>query len=508
MVTSTPKKKLLIFIVAYHASTTIQSVLKRIPFAISDEYSTEVLVIDDQSKDNTFEMAIFERDKNNFPFPIHVLYNPVNQGYGGNQKIGFHYAIKNSFDFVALVHGDGQYAPELLSELLQPLKDSLADAVFGSRMLNSKGALLGGMPMYKFIGNKILTFIQNKLLTSNLSEFHSGYRIYSVGALRSIPFNLNTNDFHFDTQIIIQLMLANLRIVEIPIPTYYGDEICRVNGIKYACEVIITTLKAVIQRFGILYDRKFDCISKKQTNSHYSLKLDYLSPHSLAISAIPSGSKVMDIGCAGGYVGSELIKKGCIVHGIDLYPLADGVRLSKFQKIDLNYDALPDATGFDYFILLDVIEHTISPEAFIDKINQALKKSKNAKLIISTGNIAFFVQRLMLLFGQFNYGERGILDKTHTRLFTFKSLKNLLDESGFDIIETKGIPAPFPIVVKNKILSKSLLLINNILINLSKNIFSYQIYIEANPRPTLESLLVSAEEAALVKLNKIKQKIT
>jgi glycosyltransferase involved in cell wall biosynthesis len=121
------------------------------------------------------------------PFKVSVLYNPVNQGYGGNQKTGYHYAIEKDFDFVALLHGDGQYAPEVLGQLVEPLRRGEVDAVFGSRMLVPRDALKGGMPPYKYIGNRILTAVQNKLLGTRLSEFHSGYRVYAVSALRAIP---------------------------------------------------------------------------------------------------------------------------------------------------------------------------------------------------------------------------------------------------------------------------------------------------------------------------------
>jgi glycosyltransferase involved in cell wall biosynthesis len=178
------KPRLLVFIVAYNAERTIADVLTRIPRELADEYSVEVLVIDDSSGDTTFERGEEIRRSESLPFTLHVLYNPVNQGYGGNQKIGFHFAVERDFDFVALVHGDGQYAPECLPELVRPLADGQADAVFGSRMLEGGGALRGGMPLYKFVGNKILTTTQNRLLHAHLSEFHSGYRVYSVDALR------------------------------------------------------------------------------------------------------------------------------------------------------------------------------------------------------------------------------------------------------------------------------------------------------------------------------------
>jgi glycosyltransferase involved in cell wall biosynthesis len=200
------KQRLLIFIVAYNAEKTIEDVLSRIPKSLAADYHVEVLVIDDSSQDQTFERGIAVQRANALPFALHILFNPVNQGYGGNQKLGFHFAIKHGFDFVALVHGDGQYAPECLLKLILPLAAEEADVVFGSRMLTRGAARDGGMPLYKFVGNKILTGFQNWALRSKLSEFHSGYRLYSVASLKRIPFDLNTNVFHFDTEIIIQLM--------------------------------------------------------------------------------------------------------------------------------------------------------------------------------------------------------------------------------------------------------------------------------------------------------------
>jgi glycosyltransferase involved in cell wall biosynthesis len=211
-------KRLLIFIVAYNAETTIEKVLSRISASLHSE-DVEVLIIDDSSKDHTFRNGLrYQRTTSDFK--ITVLRTPENQGYGGNQKLGYRNAIDHQFDIVALLHGDGQYAPEKLPELLQPLLHDEADAVFGSRMIDKRAARRGGMPIYKWIGNQILTTFQNRALHTKLSEFHSGYRLYSTRALVEIPFEKNTNDFHFDTEIIIQLLLKKMHIAELPIPTF------------------------------------------------------------------------------------------------------------------------------------------------------------------------------------------------------------------------------------------------------------------------------------------------
>src|SRR3954462_14017977 len=208
------QKRLLIFIVAYNAQTTIEKVLSRIPSSFRGD-NVEVLIIDDSSQDDTFGNGLRYQAANS-DFKITVLRTPENQGYGGNQKLGYRYAIDHGFDIVALLHGDGQYAPEKLPELLTPLVAEEADAVFGSRMIDRRAARRGGMPLYKWFGNQILTAFQNRVLGTQLSEFHSGYRLYSTAALAEIPFEKNTNDFHFDTEIIIQLVLRKFRIAELP----------------------------------------------------------------------------------------------------------------------------------------------------------------------------------------------------------------------------------------------------------------------------------------------------
>lgn len=488
-----PKKRVLIFIVAYNAERTIQRVLGRIPPALA-EHDAEILIIDDSSRDKTFERAHDLAKNGDSHLPLTVLYNPVNQGYGGNQKIGFHYAIKNGFDIVALIHGDGQYAPESLPELVRPLLEEQADAVFGSRMMSRLAALKGGMPLYKYIGNKILTRIQNRLLRASLSEFHSGYRLYSVDALRRIPFDRNTNDFHFDTEIIIQLLRAGLRIKELPIPTYYGNEICHVNGIKYALNVVKATLLARVQDLGILYERKFDVAAPTGSNPLYQSKLSFDSPHTLALARIPSGSRVADIGCATGYISRALGAKGCRVTGVDQFPPKDDGALERFVQADLDHTGFPlDAGAFDYILLLDVIEHLRSPEQFLESLRRSRRGQANVKVIVSTGNIGFLVTRIGLLLGQFNYGLRGILDLTHTRLFTFGSARKLLEQAGFQIEEVRGLPAPFPLALSNGMMGKLALAINKVLIRISRSLFSYQIFMTCSPLPSLEYLLARAE---------------
>lgn len=479
------KKKLLIFIIAYNAENHIENVLNRIPGKVLSDYDYEILIIDDSSIDKTFEIAQNYHNTNS-ELNLKILYNPVNQGYGGNQKLGYEYAIQNGFQAVVLLHGDGQYAPEIMDDIVRPILENEVDAVFGSRMLVKGSAIKGGMPLYKYIGNKILTGLQNKILGSSLSEFHSGYRAYSVKALQEIPFKRNSNDFHFDTQIIIQLLLANKNIREIDIPTYYGDEICNVNGVKYGIDVLRSSLGSRLHNLSILYKREFDISTPMQL---YPLKLGYLSSHTLAIRNVPEKSKVIDIGGGQGLIALELKKKGCHVTGIDQCELQNPDFYDEFHQANIDSVSLDfDFSKFDTILMLDIIEHLSNPEEFLDNL-RAKSGLNQPRMIVTSPNIAFWIIRVQLFLGQFNYGKQGILDKTHKRLFTFKTMKKIFTQCGYDIIKVTGIPAPYPKALGVNFFSKFLIEVNKWLIWLSKSFFSYQIYMEVKPTPVVEVLL-------------------
>jgi glycosyltransferase involved in cell wall biosynthesis len=490
---ASPRPRVLIFVIAYRAEATLERVLDRIPVALFATYNCEILVVDDASTDRTF--AIGQNWKAAHPeHRVTVLRNEYNQGYGGNQKVGYRYAIKEGFDFVAMLHGDGQYAPEELPRLLEPLVNDEADVVFGSRMLEAGQARKGGMPLYKWLGNRILTTMQNTLLGCKLSEFHSGYRIYRVACLARLPFTLNANDFHFDSEIIIQYLNAGLRIVELPIPTYYGDEICYVNGMKYAKDVARVTLQNVAHRMGVLYQRRFDV--GPNDNAHYPLKTGYASSHSMAIDAVPPHSAVIDLGAGPGGVAQSLLDKGCQVAVVDRLPVGKDLGDVQFFQQDLDDPPTFDTKPYQRILLLDVIEHLHNPELFLQRLRRQFTHETKT-LIITTPNIAFLPERLMLLFGQFNYGKTGILDVTHTRLFTFRSLKRLLRDHGFRIKAIRGVPAPFPRAIGDGPLARAAVSANLALIRLSKTLFAYQIFVEAETTPDADFVLETSKAVSL-----------
>ena len=228
------KPKIFIFILSYNHQKTIMILLDRISRSTWNAAS-EILIADDCSSDDTIKMAE-KYKKDNKLKKLTIISHKKNKGYGGNQKFCYSYAMKKGYDIAVMLHGDLQYPPEYIVPLANTLIKEKAAMVFGSRMTGHP--LMGGMPLYKFFGNIFLTGIENLVLRTRLSEFHSGFRLYSIKVLREMPLDKLSDDFHFDSEIIIQFLINKKKIVERPIPTFYGDEKCNVNVFKYGLNIL------------------------------------------------------------------------------------------------------------------------------------------------------------------------------------------------------------------------------------------------------------------------------
>jgi glycosyltransferase involved in cell wall biosynthesis len=468
------ENRVAIFIVAYNAERHIEKVLKRIPSWIAERLA-EIFIIDDHSSDNTVAVA----GKVEWPphhAPLNIFRTPYNQGYGGNQRLGYLYAIERGIDIVVLLHGDGQYAPEALAHVLAPYAEG-ADAVFGSRFINPRDAIKGGMPLYKWVGNRILTRAQNVILGARMSEMHSGYRSYRTSVLQQIPFTNNSLGFDFDADIIVQMHAAGFRIVEIPIPTYYGDEICHVNGMRYAWQCVKTALIFRLMQFEIFYDPKFDI---RRNTRVYSTKNSSTSLH-YYIRNLPvkPETTVIDVGGGDGQaVSHSFAERGARVTCIDQFPDAADHRIRQFAvDLDAPWSNQFEAEQYDTAVALDVLEHLKSPEQGAAEIFKYLKR--DGRLYASTGNVAYLPIRMALLLGWFNYGRRGILDLTHRRLFTVDTFRRLLVNAGFRINSIKGFGPPLSDLSSNG--SPIFKMADRVLASLARTwpkLFAYQILIE------------------------------
>ncbi|MCV6639527.1 glycosyltransferase family 2 protein [Candidatus Albibeggiatoa sp. nov. NOAA] len=226
-------KKIIVVMPAYNAESTLRQTYAEIPHDIVDE----VILVDDKSSDATATVSD--------SLGIHTVIHPQNLGYGGNQKTCYRVALEKGADIVIMLHPDYQYTPKLITAMTSMLAEGLFDCVLGSRILGT-GALKGGMPMYKYIANRILTFVQNIVINYKLSEYHTGYRAFSKEVLETLPLENNSNDFLFDNQMLAQIVYAKYVIGEVTCPTLYFEDASSINfrrSVTYGLGVLWTSAK-------------------------------------------------------------------------------------------------------------------------------------------------------------------------------------------------------------------------------------------------------------------------
>ncbi len=235
-------QKIVVVLPAYNAGKTLERTYSEIPFDIVDE----VVLVDDKSKDDTVEVGKKLGIR-------HIVVHDVNKGYGGNQKSCYNKALELGADIVVMLHPDYQYTPKLIPSMCHLIASGLYPVVLGSRILG-KGALKGGMPMYKYIFNRFLTLTENILIGQKLSEYHTGYRAFSGEVLRNINYRVNNDDFVFDNEMLSQIFMKGYEIAEITCPTKYFEEASSINfsrSMKYGMGVLRVSLNHLMHKWGL-----------------------------------------------------------------------------------------------------------------------------------------------------------------------------------------------------------------------------------------------------------------
>ena len=245
---SARRHKIIVVMPAYNAAKTLRETYDAIP---KDEVD-EIILVDDASHDATLRHAQ--------KLDLLTIRHPHNLGYGGNQKTCYTEALRRGADIVIMLHPDGQYDPRLIPEIVEPIKAGRADVVLGSRMLDKRAALAGGMPLYKFVSNIFLTTVENVIFARELSEYHSGYRAFSRRFLEGVPFMRNADDFNFDQQILAQAVGFGFRIAEIPITTRYFKEASSISlraSLLYGLKTLWLMIRFLLHRWHLVRSRLF-----------------------------------------------------------------------------------------------------------------------------------------------------------------------------------------------------------------------------------------------------------
>ncbi len=257
------KQKVVVVMPAYNAAKTLEKTYRDIPKSVVDR----IILVDDVSKDETVEVARH--------LGIKTIVHIQNKGYGGNQKTCYIEALKEGADIVVMLHPDYQYDSRLIPEMIAPIINGHADFVLGSRMLG-EGALRGGMPLYKYISNKVLTFIENECFGKHYSELHTGFRAYSRKLLTTIPFTLNSDDFVFDTEVIAQVEMFKFQSSEVPVPTRYFKEASSINFLRssiYGLATLKVMAQFLMHKWGIKKYPKFSKTLSDVVSPFYAKKL-------------------------------------------------------------------------------------------------------------------------------------------------------------------------------------------------------------------------------------------
>jgi glycosyltransferase involved in cell wall biosynthesis len=241
------RPKVVVVMPALNAARTLERTFRSIPPDAVDE----VILVDDKSTDATPEVAR--------ALPLHFIWHPHNVGYGGNQKTCYLEALQRGADVIVMLHPDGQYEPELIPHLIAPIVRGEADLVLGSRLAERGAARAGGMPRYKLLANRVLTGIENRVLGTNLSELHSGYRAYSREFLMTVPFLRNSLDYSFDSEVLMQAAQFGFRIAEVPARSRYFDDASSIRlwpATVYGAKTLWVASRLILHRRGIWRSRK------------------------------------------------------------------------------------------------------------------------------------------------------------------------------------------------------------------------------------------------------------
>ena len=491
------KQRVMILLVPTLKDQPLADLLQRLPSNLLDDEAIDWVLLDRSVNGLAASQArqwVDDQQQQRWT----LLHNPTPHGYGGNQKLGFRLALDREYDFVIHFLADGRYDPTDLERFVTNWRNDPVDVLLGDR-LNQDENFKPEMPVTRCLANRLLAWYQNKMAHANFSDFHCALRGYATRFLQTVPFEINTNAMHFDSHLLLQAHCINASIRQIPVNYHHQLGTPYRAGMGYAWNVFKAASQYRMHQMGMLCSLSYRDL---RPTKYQDKTADFHSSHQVALQLIKQlkPQTITDIGCGPGFIAKHCEMSGIRVTGLDMYPPQEST-MSHFHKVVLESEELPtDPFASDVVLMLDIIEHLARPEEFLlDMRNKshALGVSQGTKtLLLSTPNIAFIIPRLNLLLGRFNYAERGILDITHKRLFTRKSLCHCLETCGYRIQKVHPIGLAFEVVFDGWI-GKSLARVAWLAACVLPTVFAAQFLVVCQPTPGLKQVLEDSQHENL-----------
>lgn len=444
---------------------SLSTLIASLPDAALDRLS-EILVVHERSLAWPAEFQAEMTRSCRVPLRFHR--NPRDYAYGDARKAAFEYAIARDFTHVICLRAENRHPVDALPELLRDADSHPADLIIAARpntAIEKSDRNLG-------------TSLHERILKLGMRDYQSSFRIYPMEALRVLPFQLNADDRTFDTELLIQCRGLGIGIREIATAggwnewDHFGE---RLRG------VYRSTIAAVGYRLHQLHvTRRGQYIIDHDI--HYTLKYSSTGSHMQIIDSIKPNTLVLDLGCSQGLLAQPLLEKSVKVTGVDVQPAANvAAELSEYFQRDLEEPCeLPLGRIFDYVVVADVIEHVKNRTQLIRSARRYLKEG--GRLIISTGNIALWFYRLSLVVGRFEYGPRGILDRTHVHLYTRDTFRREVERAGFHVLEERCTSLPFEVVFQStgrSVWVQRFAGVYHLMARMWPELFAYQFILEA-----------------------------
>jgi len=468
---------------------TLIQVLDRIPKP-ADEWLAELVVMCEPGAAAWSDQPC-PTPRSGRALPLRLHREPRDYGHGGARKAAFESALRSRLDLVVVMRGDGTHPPEALPALLQPALVDGRPVVFASRRGERRGS---GMSITRALAHALAAGLQNRVLGLRQRDYLSSFRVYATEALACVPFQLDSNDRSFDVELAIQLRALGTAVCEVTVGRAWREGPSARDELAHVWRALRAAVDYRLHQLHLTRDGRY----LVDHGIHYTLKHSVTGSHMQIVDAIAPGSRVLDLGCSQGLLARPLREKQVRVSGVDAgapHRLAE--ELEEYFRRDLEEPLeLPTGRVYDYVVVADVIEHLRNRQHLLRSARRFLRE--DGRLLISTPNVALWFYRLSLLVGRFEYGPRGVLDRTHVHLYTRATFRREVERAGFHVLGERVTALPFEVVFEStgrSRLVRALAEGYHALARLWPEMFAYQFILdaeittldeEASHRPALE----------------------